>query len=116
MRRDMRIDAAGAERGIARAKEALDLVAKRAGRDGYLVGDAFSVADLAAAALLSPAVFPKESAGAVVEPRSPVVKRWLERFADQPGVESVAGIFRKHRGTSAALPPSHRSDSRGRGR
>jgi glutathione S-transferase len=104
MRRDMKIDAAGAERGIARTIEALDLVAKRAGRDGYLVGNAFSVADLTAAALLSPAAFPKESPVPVVEPRSPVVKRWIERFAGHPGVEWVAGVFRKHRGTSAALP------------
>ena len=103
MRRDMKIDAAGAERGIARTKEALDLVANRAGSDGYLVGDAFSVADLTAAALLSPAVFPKESPVPVIEPRSPVVTRWLERFAGHPGVEWVAGVFRKHRGTSAAL-------------
>ena len=64
---------------------------------------AFSVADLTAAALLSPAVFPKESPVPVVEPRSPVVTRWLERFAGHPGVEWVAGVFRKHRGTSAQV-------------
>jgi glutathione S-transferase len=103
MRRDMKIDAAGAERGIARTKEALDLVAKRAGADGYLVGDRFSVADLTAASLLSVAVFPKESPVTVVEPRSPVMTGWLERFAGDPGVAWVAEIYRRHRGASAEI-------------
>ena len=101
MRRDMKIDAAGAERGIARTMEALDQVARRAGSDGYLVGDAFTVADLTAASLLSVVVFPKESPVPVPEPRSPVLARWLERFAGHPGTQWVASIYRRHRGTSS---------------
>jgi glutathione S-transferase len=104
MRRDMKIDAAGAARGIERTIEALDLVAKRAGADGYLVGDSFTVADLTAASLLSPAVLPKDSPVPVPEPRSPALMRWLARFAAHPGVDWVARVFRKHRGVSAALP------------
>jgi glutathione S-transferase len=103
MRRDMKVDAAGAERGIARTMEALDRVAERAGRDGYLAGDAFSVADLTAASLLSVAVFPKESPVPVVEPRSPALTRWIARFAGHPGTEWVAGVYRKHRGVSAEI-------------
>jgi glutathione S-transferase len=103
MRRDMKIDAAGAERGIARTREALALVARRAGADGYLVGDAFTVADLTAASLLSVALFPKESPVPVHEPRSPVLAGWLEHFAREPGIAWVAGAFRKHRGVSSAI-------------
>jgi glutathione S-transferase len=103
MRRDMKIDAAGAAHGIARTKEALDLVTKRAGAGGYLVGDAFTVADLTAASLLLPAVLPKESPVPVPEPRSPALLRWLEQFAGHPGVDWVREVFRKHRGVSAAL-------------
>jgi glutathione S-transferase len=103
MRKDMEIDAAGAERGIARAIEALDRVASTAGGDGYLVGDAFSVADLTAASLLSPAVFPKESPQPVIEPRSPVVVRWLGRFAGHPGTRWVEAMFRRHRGVSSEI-------------
>jgi glutathione S-transferase len=103
MRRDMKIDAAGAAHGIARTKEALDLVAKRAGVDGYLVGETFTVADLTAASLLSPAVLPKESPVPVHEPRSPALLRWLERFAGHPGGDWVNEVFRKHRGVSSAV-------------
>jgi glutathione S-transferase len=104
MRRDMKIDAAGAARGIERTMEAFDLVAKRAGADGYLVGDSFTVADLTAAALLSPAVLPEDAPVPLPQPRSPALTRWLERFAAHPGVDWVAGVFRKHRGVAAALP------------
>jgi glutathione S-transferase len=103
MRREMKIDAASAERGIARTIEALDSVAQRAGHDGYLVGDAFSVADLTAASLLSVVVFPKESPVPVVEPRSPVIERWIARFAGHPGAQWVAGVYRRHRGISAEI-------------
>ena len=106
MRRDMKIDAAGAERGIARTMEALDRVAQRAGGSGYLVGDAFSVADLTAASLLSVVVFPKESPVPVVEPRSEAMKRWIARFAGHPGTHWVSRVYRDHRGTSAEIPPT----------
>jgi glutathione S-transferase len=104
MRRDMKIDEAGAAHGIARTKEALDLVVKRAGAGGYLVGEAFSVADLTAASLLAPAALPRDSPVPVPEPRSPALLRWLERFAGHPGVQWVEEVFRKHRGVSAAVP------------
>jgi glutathione S-transferase len=113
MRRDMKIDAAGAERGIARTMEALDRVAQRAGRDGYLAGDAFSVADLTAASLLSVAAFPKESPVPVVEPRSPAITRWIARFASHPGVEWVASMYRRHRGSSAEVAPAAAGRARG---
>src|SRR5262249_27203530 len=57
MRKSMQIDADGAARGRTCTKEALDLVAREAGPQGYLVGDRFSVADLTAASLLSPVAF-----------------------------------------------------------
>jgi glutathione S-transferase len=103
MRRDMKIDAAGAERGIARTMEALDRVAERAGRDGCLVGDSFTVADLTAASLLSVVAFPEESPVPVPEPRSPVIDRWLARFAGHPGAAWVASTYRRHRGRSAEV-------------
>src|SRR6267143_212223 len=86
MRRDMQIDADGAARGRDRAREALDLIARTAGTDGYLVGEQFSVADLTAAALLSPTVFPPECPAGVPEPRAPGLRTWLARWADHPAI------------------------------
>jgi glutathione S-transferase len=98
MMRDMKIDAAGAARGVERTNEALNLVAARS---GYLVGDRFSVADLTAAALLSPAVMPSQFPYAVPEPRSAGLQRWLSRWNGHPGAAWVAEMYRKHRGSSA---------------
>src|SRR5262249_49817738 len=101
MRRDMQIDADGAARGRERAREALDLIARTAGADGYLVGDQFSVADLAAASLLSPTVFPPECPARVPEPRAPGLRTWLARWADHPAIAWVSLMYARHRGRSA---------------
>jgi glutathione S-transferase len=83
MERDMQIDAAGAERGREVVRQALEVVADRGARSGYLVGERFSVADLTAAALLS-------------------VRRWLAHWAALPGTAWVADTYRRHRGMSSA--------------
>jgi glutathione S-transferase len=87
-----------------KTREGLDFVAREAGPDGYLVGDRFSVADLAAAALLAPAVdfhgghpFPYPT------PISPVVLRFWEAWTAHPGAEWVRRTYARHRGTSAAI-------------
>jgi len=102
MRRDMQIDGPGAERGREVVAAALALVAERGMRTGYLVGDRFSVADLTAAALLSPVVFPPESPVVLPEPRAEGVRRWLARWATLPGTAWVGDTYRRHRGTSSA--------------
>ena len=100
MKADMKIDAAGAAAGRDRTREALDFVA-RAG--GYLVGNRFSVADLTAAALLSVTVFPPEFPATPPEPVSPGFTRWLDRWKEHPGTKWVLEMYRKHRGTTAAV-------------
>jgi len=102
MQRDMQIDAGGAARGREITQQALALVAERGGRTGHLVGDRFSVADLAAASLLSPVVFPAESPVLLPEPRSAGARTWLARWAALPGTAWVADTYRRHRGTSSA--------------
>ena len=106
MRRTMRIDAEGARLGVERTARALDLVAGEAGADGYLAGNRFSVADLAAAALLAPAVMPPECPVAIPEPRSPRLERWLARWSAHPGAQWVRSIYSRHRGDSAEVPPA----------
>jgi glutathione S-transferase len=103
MMRDMRIDAPGAAAGLARASEAFDFVARHAAATGYLVGDAFSVADLSAAAILSPAVLPAEFPVPIPEPRAKVLTSWLARWAGHPGSQWVRDVYKRHRGTSSAV-------------
>ena len=101
MQRDMRIDADGAARGRAVTEQALALVADR-GRSGHLVGDRFSVADLAAASLLSPVTCPPESPAVLPQPRSAGAQAWLARWAAHPGTAWVLETYRRHRGASSA--------------
>jgi glutathione S-transferase len=103
MQRDMQIDADGAARGREVTRQALTAVADRSARTGFLVGDRFSVADLTAAALLSPVVFPPEGPVVLPEPRSEGARTWLERWAPLPGTAWVADAYRRHRGRSSAL-------------
>ena len=79
---------------------ALDRIeSERAGRD-YLVGDSFTVADLTAAALLYPMVWPPEFPYELPEPQ-----RWefLEPIRDHPALDWISETWRRHRGTSAAV-------------
>jgi glutathione S-transferase len=103
MMKDMKIDAAGAARGVERTREALDRVVAKSAPSGYLVGNSFSVADLTAAALLSPAAMPPEFPYSIPEPRAANLDKWLARWADHPGIVWVREIYRRHRGVSAAI-------------
>jgi glutathione S-transferase len=106
MKRDMRIDAPGAAEGCERTAKALDFVARNAGPQGYLVGDRFSVADLTAAAILCPSVFPPEFPVPIPEPRAKVLNNWLARWARHPGGQWVRDMYTRHRGTSAEVRES----------
>jgi glutathione S-transferase len=71
---------------------------------GYLVGDGFTVADLTAASLLFPLVRPPEAREALppgVMPE-PLVQLRAEQEG-RPAFEWVQEMYRRHRGTSAAI-------------
>ena len=71
-------------------------------RDGrpHLVGDSFTVADLTAAALLWPMVWPPEYQYELPEPPP---SDFRTSVAGHPAIDWIAEIWRGHRGTSAAL-------------
>jgi glutathione S-transferase len=96
-------DAAAVEAAFAGTRAALDFVAGEAGPDGHLVGDAFSVADLAAAALLAPAVCLPGTPMAQPEPRPASVRAWHERWAHHPGVAWVRDRYARFRPASVAV-------------
>lgn len=103
MRADMGLTAERAAAGLARAAEAFAFVAERPVPNGYLVGDRFTIADLAAAAILSPAVLPPEFPYAAPQPYSPTFRRFLDRWADHPGADWVREMYRRHRDPSAEI-------------
>ncbi len=103
MRSDMGLTAERAEQGLDRAKEAFDFVVANAGPQGYLVGDRFTIADLAAAAILSPAVLPDEFPYRPPQPLSPTFRHFIDRWTDHPGAAWVRDMYRRHRDPSAEV-------------
>jgi glutathione S-transferase len=88
-----------AERSRAKVLTALDRLDAELEASGgnYLVGDSFSVADLAAASLFYPLA---ESEGGPLPPDQPMPERY-KRFRDglkeRPGIKWVSEMFRRHR-------------------
>jgi glutathione S-transferase len=97
------ISAEGAQAGRGKVEAAIDRVEQEIQPSGYLVGDGFTVADLTAAALLFPLVRPPE-APHMIEGRLPdAVISFRDSMSGRRGFKWVEEIYRKHRGTSAAI-------------
>jgi glutathione S-transferase len=79
---------------------ALDRIEAERGGGDYLVGDSFTVADLAGAALLYPLVWPPEFQYELPEPPT---SEFLESVRDHPAREWISETWRRHRGDSAAV-------------
>jgi glutathione S-transferase len=94
-RMDIREETAQASRetigaGLRRVEEATRAT-------GHLVGDRFTAADLTAAALLFPLVFPAQLGFALPQPTSPRLDAWIERWRDDPAVRWVGEIWARYR-------------------
>lgn len=83
--------------GCAAATEALDFVVDRTATTGYLVGDRFTLADLAAAASLAPLVDPDHPDMRRREPMPDTLRQWLARWRAHPGAAWIDEMYRKHR-------------------
>jgi glutathione S-transferase len=93
-----------ADLGWAKTYAAMDrLEAELGGRD-YLVGDAFTVADLTAASLFFPIVRPDEAQYPAPEPLPEAIVERREELAPRPGFGWVQEMYRRHRGQSAEVP------------
>ena len=97
MRQRMRINAEAAERSHRKTEEAMDRLEAEIGPSGYLVGGAFSVADLTAASLFYPVARPGEFPYPSIEQPPPSAAEILDPLAERPGGEWVAEIYRRHR-------------------
>ncbi len=111
-RRRHDINAATVERGRVRVQEALDRIAAELGPSRFLVGDRFSVADLTAAALLSPIVRPPEFPYLPAGPIPESTASYRDELAAHPAFAWAAEIYRHHRGVSAEVPVAP-ADERG---
>ena len=100
MRMDMRINTAGAELGRQKTTAALDRIEQELQPSGYLVGDRFSVADLTAAALLSPLVAPPEFPYPWPGPPPEPWATCRAALAERRAFQWVAEMYRRHRGAS----------------
>jgi len=100
----MNISPATAEVARQKTMAALGRIERELQPSGYLVGDCFSVADLTAAALCSPMVMPPEFPYHPATPPPEAIAKWLAAVSEHKALRWVAEIYRRHRGTSAALP------------
>jgi glutathione S-transferase len=80
---------------------AFDRIEEELGSGDYLVGDDFSVADLAAASLLFPIVVPDGSPGDA-EKLSKGMGRFREPLRERAGFQWVEEMFARHRGPARA--------------
>jgi glutathione S-transferase len=73
------------------------------GPSGYLVGDRFGVADLAAAAVMTAIIRPPEFPYRLPEPWPPELVALREDVIDHPAGQWVLRIYARHRGTSSEI-------------
>jgi glutathione S-transferase len=89
-------DSEAAEVDRAKIAAAFDRIEAELGSGDYLVGEAFSVADLAAASLLFPVVAPDEGPSGE-EGLSKGMRRFREPLAERAGFKWVNEMFARHR-------------------
>jgi len=97
------IDHEAAREARIKTEAALDHLEQELEPSGYLVGDRFTVADLTAAALLFPLVRPPEAPFMIPGPLPESVTRFRDQLSERRGFEWVQEMYRRHRGSSAAV-------------
>jgi len=113
IRRRMDINPETAAASRAKVVAAMDRLEREVCSSGYLVGDAFTVADLTAAALFYAVARPPEFPYPMIAfdelPES--WRGFLDSLARRPGGRWVAEIYRRHRGRSAELMAGERAST-----
>lgn len=81
-----------------------DRLESEIGPSGYLTGDRFGVADLAAAAVMTAIVRPPEFPYPLPEPWPPALVELRASVAARAGFAWTLDVYRRHRGVSAEVP------------
>jgi glutathione S-transferase len=102
-RRNMGASGAAIEAARARLGEHFDFLEKQIGTSGYLVGDAFSVADLTAAAVFTAILRPKGFPYPLPEPWPKELVDLKASVAGRAGSKWVDEMYAKQRGSSAEI-------------
>ncbi len=95
------IDDAAIEAAPKAIEAGLSRIEAERGSAGYLVGDAFSVADLTAASLLAPLVGPPQLQYPPARDLGPEIGRYRDALSQREGFRWVLEMFARHRGASA---------------
>ena len=103
MRRQMDITPATAEVAHSKTLAAMDRLEHELQPSGYLVGDRFTVADLTAAALLSPLVRPPEFPYKTPAPVPEPLAKIIDSVSTHPAFQWTLRTYRQHRGNSAEV-------------
>ena len=98
-----KISDAKIETDRATVNAALDRIEQERQGRAYLVGDAFTVADLTAAALLSPLLQPAEIQYPLRVELPPYLQDYRATLLQHPAMQWAAGIYRLHRSRSAEV-------------
>ena len=101
VRRDFKISDATAPKARADVVAAMDRLEDELQPSGYLVGDAFTVADLTAAALFTPLLAPPQRPYTPPRLAAPLLEL-REELEARPGGRWVAEMYARHRGAPAA--------------
>jgi len=96
-----RIDRATIAAERRKVRDGMNRIAAAVGPSGHLVGDRFTVADLTAAALLSPIAQPAELEYPLAQPLHPLMEEYRSSLAHHPALRWTVEIYRKHRGGAA---------------
>lgn len=100
-----RINPAAVEESRKKVLAGLDRIEAEAGPDGYLAGDSFTVADLTAAAIMSPLVVPPQFPYIKLPPeqRPPAAVEFRDSVSSRPGFRWVLETYERHRAQSAEV-------------
>ena len=99
-----KISAANLEKDRAVVAAALDRIEQQRQGRAYLVGEAFTVADLTAAALMGPLLQPPEIQYPLEVELPSYLQEYRAPLMRHPAAQWAAGIYRLHRGQTAEVP------------
>jgi glutathione S-transferase len=97
------IDPDSVERANTKLHAACERFARELEPSGYLVADRFTIADLAVAALVSPAVAPEQFPYPQPQRGHPLTAPVREALSEHGLADWARGIYARHRGTSAEV-------------
>ena len=102
-RSNMKLDAVSLDVAGKRLRSHFDRLESEIGASGYLVGERFGVADLAAAAMMTAVIRPPQFPYPLPEPWPPELVELRASVSGHPAFHWVLGIYALHRDKSCEI-------------